>query len=105
MDLLERAKSGFRELNATLISEGDAARVRYVSLEPDYDYEDGWIMLVTWGGSGTERRGVVTGPAGTGTGRGHATRVGDAGAAHCLFRTPDELAEPGHQRGALLQTA
>ena len=31
--------------------------------------------------------------------------VGDAGTAHCLFRTPDEMSEPGHQRGALLQPA
>ena len=104
MDLLERAKSGFRELNATLISEGDAARVRYVSLEPDYDYEDGWIVLVTW---------EVPAPNGEEwpldllDGYWQRTRdtVGDTGAALCLFSTPDELAEPVHQRGALLQTA
>ena len=31
--------------------------------------------------------------------------VGDSGTAHCLFRTPDELREPGHQRGTMLQPA
>ncbi len=104
MDLLEQTKSNLQELNATLRSEGDAARARYVSFEPDYDYDDRWIVFVTWEIpapndeewplevlDGYRKRTYDT--------------VGDAGTAHCLFRTPDELSEPGHQRGALLQTA
>ena len=104
MDLLEQTKSGLRELNAALRSEGDEARVRYVSIEPDYDYDDGWIVYVTWEipvPKGDEW------PLAVLDGSSQRTRdtVGDAGTTHCMFRTPDEMSDPSHMRGALLQPA
>ena len=104
MELFERVKSALQGLNSALRSEGDVARARYVSIEPDYDYDDGWIVLVTW---------EVPAPDGDRwplemlDRYGQRTRdaVGEAGTAHCLFRTPDEISEPGHQRGAELQPA
>ena len=104
MDLLERVKSALEELNTALRSEGDAARAMYVSVEPDYDYDNSWIVLVTW---------EVPAPSGDEWPLELLDRyrqrtreiVGEGGTSHCLFRTPDELSEPSHQRGALLQPA
>ena len=104
MDFFKQTLRSLQELNTALGSEGDAARVRYVSFEPDYDYDDDWIVFVTWeiptpkGGQWPlevlDRYWERT-----------RDKVGDSGTAHCLFRTPDELREPGHQRGAELQPA
>ena len=100
MNLLEQTKGSLEELNAALRSEGDAARARYVSVESGYDYDDGWIVYVTWeipAPNGEEWPLEVLDR--------YWQRTRDAGTAHCLFRTPDEMSEPGHQRGALLQPA
>jgi len=48
MEFYKQALKGLQDLNTALRSEGDSARVRYVSFEPDYDYADSWIVLVTW---------------------------------------------------------
>ena len=104
MNLLEQTKGSLEELNAALRSEGDAARARYVSVEPDYDYDDSWIVYVTWevpAPNGEEWPLEVLDRYWQRT----RDTVGDAGTAHCMFRTPDEMSEPGHQRGALLQPA
>ena len=104
MDLLEQTKISLRELNATLRAEGDAARARYVSFEPDYDYDDGWIVCVTWevpAPNDEEWPLEVLDRYWQGT----RDAVGDAATALCLFRTPDEISEPVHQRGATLQPA
>ena len=104
INLLEQTKGSLEELNAALRSEDDAARARYVSVEPDYDYDDGWIVYVTWeipAPNGEEWPLEVLDRYWQRT----RDTVGDAGTAHCMFRTPDEMSEPGHQRGALLQPA
>ena len=104
MDPYKETLRSLRELNAALRSEGDTARARYVSVEPDYDFDDEWIVFVTW---------EIPPPNGDGwplkvlDEYSQRTRdaIGVTGTAHCLFRTPDELREPGHQRGAELQPA
>ena len=75
-----------------------------LSIEPDYDYDDGWIVYVTW------EIPVPTDdewPLAVLDGYSQRTRdtVGDAGTTHCMFRTPDEMSGPSHIRGALLQPA
>ena len=108
MDMVEQAMRSLQQLNEALRSEGDTARARYVSVEPDYDFDGEWIVLVTWElepPSGDEW------PLRLLDGYSRRTReavgdvVGDTASAHCLFRTPDEISEPGHQRGAQLQPA
>lgn len=104
MDLLEQTKSSLQELNTTLRSQGDAARARYLSFEPDYDYDSDWIAIVTW---------EIPTPNGDewplemlDEYRQRAREaVGDTATSLCLFRTPDEICEPGHQRGVALQPA
>ena len=97
-----------QQLNEALRSEGDTARARYVSVEPDYDFDDEWIVFVTW---------ELAPPSGNGwpshlldeysrrAREAIGDVVGDAASTHCLFRTRDEISEPGHQRGAQLQPA
>ncbi len=104
MELSEWAKRGLENLNEALRSEGDAARVRYVSLEPDFDYDDAWIVLVTWE---IPAQGDEDWPPEFLDEYRRRTRdtVRDVGTAHCLFRTPDEISDPAHQRGATLQPA
>lgn len=104
VDLLELTKSSLRELNTTLRSEGDAARARYISFEPDYDYDNAWIAIVTWeipAPNGDEWPLEMLDEYWQRT----REAVDDAATAVCLFRTPDEICEPGHQRGATLQPA
>ena len=104
MDAVESARSNLEKLNSALRSEGDTARARYVSVEPDYDFDGEWIVFVTW---------EIPPPSGDAwplkvlDKYSQRTRdaIGDAGTAHCLFRTADELAEPSHQRGEQLQPA
>ena len=104
MELLERTKSGLHKLNAALGTEGDAARARYVSIEPDYDFEGEWIIFVTWEippPNGDEWPLRVLDEYSQRT----SEAIGNAATAHCLFRTPDEISEPSHQRGEQLQPA
>ena len=104
MDLLEQAKRSLQELNATMRSEGDAARAQYVSFEPDYDYDYGRIAIVTWEmptPNGDEWPLEMLDEYWQRT----REAVGDTATALCLFRTPDEICEPGHQRGVTLQPA
>ena len=104
MDVVERAKRSLHRLNAALRSEGEAARARYVSVEPDYDFEDEWIVFVTWEippPNGDEWPLRVLDEYSQRT----SEAIGDAATAHCLFRTPDEISEPSHQRGEQLQPA
>ena len=102
--MVERAKRSLQALNAALRSEGEVARARYFSVEPDFDFEGEWIIFVTWeipppNGDAWPLRVLDE----------HSQRtseaIGDAAAAHCLFRTPSEIAEPNHQRGEHLQPA
>jgi len=102
MDLLEQTKSSLQELNTTLNSEGDASRARYISFEPDYDND--WIAIVTWEiptPNGDEWPLEMLDEYWQRT----REAVGDAATALCLFRTPEEIREPGHQRGVTLQPA
>ncbi len=104
MEFYKQTLKGLQDLNTALRSEGDAARVRYVSFEPDYDYADSWIVLVTW--EVPEPAGDQWPPDMLDLYRERTRdRVGESGTAHCLFRTPDEVREPVHQRGAMLQPA
>lgn len=36
------------ELNSRLTGEGDQARVKYVSVEHDPDFDAAWLILLTW---------------------------------------------------------
>ena len=97
-----------QELNEALRSEGDTARARYVSVEPDYDFDDEWIVLVTW---------ELAAPSGDAwplhlldeysrrAREAIGAVAGDTASTHCLYRTPEEISEPGHQRGQQLQPA
>ena len=104
MDIVEAARQGLRQLNAALRSEGDDARARYFSVEPDFDFIDEWMVLVTW---------ELPPPSGESWPLNvldhyqERTRdaVGRSTTMLCLFRTPDEIAEPAHQRGEQLQAA
>ena len=104
MDIVEQARHGLRQLNALLRSQGDDARVRYLSVEPDFDFDGEWIVIVTW---------ELPPPSGESwplkilDHYAERTRdtVGRAATTLCLFRTPDEIAEPAHQRGEQLQAA
>ena len=107
---LEHGSLGANQERPPGAKRGAAVRGRrgassiYVSIEPDYDYDDGWIVYVTWevpAPNGEEWPLEVLDRYWQRT----RDTVGDAGTAHCLFRTPDEMSEPGHQRGALLQPA
>ncbi len=104
MTLHDFARKAFDELNAALCSEGDAARVRYFWMEPDYSFVDEWMIYAIWelpphGGDcwplemlDKYRR------------RTHEV-VGDAAFTHAFFRTSEQLADPAHQRGVELQPA
>lgn len=104
MDIVEQARHGLRQLNALLRSQGDDARVRYLSVEPDFDFDGEWIVIVTW---------ELPPPSGESwplkilDHYEERTRdiVGRAATTLCLFRTPDEITEPAHQRGEQLQAA
>ena len=104
MELWEQAKGSLQKLNMNLRAAGDAARARYLSFEPDYDYDDGWIAIVTWelpAPNGDEWPLEMLDEYRQRT----REAVDDTATALCLFRTPDEICEPGHQRGATLQAA
>lgn len=104
VDIFKQALRSLQELNTALRSEGDTARARYVSVEPDYDFDGEWIVFVTWEilpPNGDEWPLKMLDEYSQRT----RDAIGDAGTAHCLFRTPDELSEPSHQRGEQLQPA
>ncbi len=104
IDIVQEARSGLCQLNSALRSEGDKARVRYLSVEPGFDFLDEWIAIVTW---------ELPPPTGESWPLKVLYRyedrtrdaVGRATDSVCLFRTPDEIAEPAHQRGEQLQAA
>ena len=104
MDIVETARQGLRQLNAVLRSESDDARARYLSVEPDFDFVDEWIVIVTWE---LPPPSGETWPLKILDQYEDRTRnaVGRATTTLCLFRTPDEIAEPAHQRGEQLQAA
>lgn len=104
MQRWEQAKGAFENLNAELKSDGDVARVRYVSVEPDFEYDDGWIILATWELPALDDAQWPLEQL-DGYRRRTYAAVGDIATVHCLFRTPEELSEPGHQRGEQLQPA
>ena len=106
--MVERAIRSLQQLNEALRSEGDTARARYVSVEPDHDFDGDWIVLVTWEiapPSGDEWPLCLLDEYSKRTREAIGDVVGDPTSAHCLFRTPEETSEPGHQRGAQLQPA
>lgn len=108
MDMVERAIRSLQQLNEALHSEGDSARARYVSVEPDYDFDGEWIVFVTWeieppNGDKWPLRMLDEYSLRSREAIGDA--AGDAASTHCLFRTPEEISEPGHQRGEQLQPA
>ena len=104
MEIYGETLQSLQELNRALDSEGDDARVRYLSVEPDFDFDGEWIAIVTW---------ELPPPSGESwplkilDHYEERTRdaVGRATTTLCLFRTPDEIAEPAHQRGEQLQAA
>lgn len=104
MDIVQEARQGLRQLNARLRSQGDDARVRYMSVEPDFDFEDESIVIVTW---------ELPPPIGESWPLTVLDRyeeqtrdaIGRTTSTLCLFRTPDEIAETAHQRGEHLQPA
>jgi len=104
MDIVDAARHGLRQLNTALRSEGDDARARYLSVEPDFDFVDEWIVFVTWELPPPTGE---TWPLKILDHYEQRTReaVGAEGSTHCLFRTPEEIAEPAHQRGEQLQAA
>lgn len=104
MQRWEQARGAFEILNADLQSGGDAARVRYVSVEPDYENDDEWIILATWEVPAPDDADWPLEKLDEYRRRTFAA-VGDIATVHCLFRTPEELSEPGHQRGEQLQPA
>jgi hypothetical protein len=84
------------DLNARLSSERNPARVRYVSIEPDPEYADETLVLVTW-----ELPPVVTDPdAGWPLEQldrycalVNETLDGLDVLTECLFRSPEEIRE------------
>ena len=48
METYTEALQSLHELNRALCSKGDDARVRYLSVEPDFNFVDEWIVIVTW---------------------------------------------------------
>lgn len=104
MTLHEFARKAFDELNAALCSEGDAARVRYFWVEPDYSYVDEWMIYATWelpphGGECWPMEMLDKYRERT-----HEA-IGDAAFTHAFFRTSEQLADPAQQRGVQLQPA
>ena len=104
MKLREFARNAFDDLNAALCSEGDAARVRYFWMEPDYDYLDEWMVFAIWelpphGGEcwPWEMLDKYRQRA--------SDAIGDAAFSDSYFRTAEQLADPAHQRGVQLQPA
>lgn len=104
MNLYEFTRKSFEELNAALCSEGDVARVRYFWIEPDFDFDDEWMIFVIWELPEQGDEGWPLELLDTYRRRTRET-IGDAALDHCFFRTPEELADPAHQRGVQLQPA
>ena len=104
MTLHAFARKAFDELNAALCSEGDAARVRYFWMEPDYDYVDEWMICAIWE---LPSHGDECWPLEMLDKYRRRTReaIGDAAFSDSLFRTSEQLADPAHQRGVQLQLA
>jgi len=104
METYRETLQSLQELNGALCSEGDDARVRYLSVEPDFNFVDEWIVIVTWelpppNGESWPLKVLDNYEERT------RNAVGRARTTLCLFRTPDEIAEPAHQRGEQLQAA
>ena len=104
MDLHAVARKAFEELNTALCLEGDAARVRCFWIEPDFDFEDEWMIFVIWELPAQGDEGWPLELLDTYRRRIRET-IGDAALDHCFFRTPEEFADPAHQRGIQLQPA
>lgn len=104
MDIVEGARRGLKQLNAVLCSEGDAARARYLSVEPGFDLDDEWIVIVAWELPPPRSE---SWPLKILDDYEERTRdaVGRAASTLCLFRTPEEITEAAHQRGEQLQAA
>ncbi|MCY4631541.1 MAG: hypothetical protein OXE75_11765 [bacterium] len=104
MTLHELARTAFDELNDVLCSEGEAARVRYFWIEPDYDCVDEWMICAIWE---LPPHGGECWPLEVLDKYRRCTReaIGDAAFTHSLFRTSEQLADPAHQRGVQLQPA
>lgn len=103
VDLRSRVMAELERLNSALVSEGDLARIRYVSIEPDFDFDDKWIFVVTWEIPDQAEEDWSVDELDEYWGRTRDS-IGEVGTAHCLFRTPKELSEPVHQRGEELLT-
>lgn len=104
MNLHDFIRKIFEELNAALCSEGDVARVRYFWIEPDFDFDGEWMIFVIWELPEQGDEGWPLELLDTYRRRTRET-IGDAALDHCFFRTPEELADPAHQRGVQLQPA
>ena len=104
MQRWEQAKSAVKELNSELESAGDAARVRYVSVEPDFGFDGEWLILATWELPAVDDAGWPLESLDRYRRLAYEA-VSDIATVHCLFRTPEELSEPEHQRGERVLSA
>ena len=48
MTLADDVAGRLAGLNDELRDEGDHARIRFVNIEPDPEFDDEWLVLVTW---------------------------------------------------------
>ena len=79
--------------------------MRYFSVEPDFDFEDEWLVLVIWELPAPEDEDGWPVTLLDGYRRRTSETIWDAASSECLFRTPEELADRAHQRGIQLQPA
>jgi len=105
MEFKEQIQGRLAKINSELATLGDPARIAFVSIEPDPDFDHEWLLLLTW-----------QLPDGGGDGEGWplevldrycdlaGERLRDLGSTECLFRTTKEL-EDGAPSGASLQVA
>ena len=98
MGIHEEAQTIVADLNRELAEEGDAARIRYVSVVADPYYEDGWMVQTFW---------ELPDPGDSLWPLDELRRYEDrieasfAGSARtmCMFRDPEEIHNPDHHAG------
>lgn len=104
MEFQEEIQRRLAKINSELEARDDSARIAFVSIEPDPDFDDEWLLLLTWqladdeGQEGwplelLDRYCDLA-----------SDRLQDLGSTECLFRTTEELRD-GAPAGAPLQVA
>lgn len=105
MDLLVEVQERLGRINSELAARADGARVAFISIEPDPDFDGEWLLVTTWQLPHlAESDGWPLSQLDTYCDL-VSERLRDLGSTECLFRTAEELHTEGAPSGAALQVA